>query len=216
MNQERINRIIDSLSKDHTTIQIVNDRRSFLNNEPMAVAALVETIHKTYGNVYKNLSTNLMSQLIVETQNQYNNNVETFTLDNWEDDNTIRYLANLYEYIRFNLAGMLHKSIRQISWSVVGKIISSVFGKVPIITQGVRKVLKAAHLLQNQYTDNIHQLLLSVREIWFRYRNDIELIIGELIIRGVFGLGVGQTPQEIAIILTPILLTKVFYAIYKI
>lgn len=214
MEREQINKIVNSLSKDHATIQIVNERMLFLNNEPMAISTLVETIHKTCGNAYTDLSANMMSQLIVETQNLYGNDIAAITLDNWEDDNAIHRLANLHEYIRFHLAGMLRKSIRQISWSVVGKIISSVFGKVPIITRGVRKVLKTAHLLQHQYTDNIHHLLLSVRELWFRYRNDIEQIMGELIIRGVFGLGVGQTPQEIAIILTPILLTRVFYIIY--
>lgn len=214
MEREQINKIVDSLSKDHTTIQIVNERALFFNNEPMAISTLVETIHKTCGNAYTDLSTDMMQQLITETKEQYGNSIATITLDNWEDDNAIHRLANLHEYIRLHLADMLHKSIRQISWSVVGRIISSVFGKVPIITQSVRKVLKAARLLQHQYTDNIHHLLVSVRELWLRYRNDIEQIIGELIIRGVFGLGVGLTPQEIAITLTPILLTRVFYIIY--
>ena len=107
------------------------------------------------------------------------------------------------------------KKSRQINWSVVGKIISAVFGKVPVITKGVRKILKEAHLLQCQYTDNIHQLLLSIREVWLRYRDDIEQIIGILIINDAFQLGAGHTSQEIATILTPMLLTKIFEVIHN-
>lgn len=214
MNDEQINRIIISLLHDMSVRQSVQLRNMMIANAPDAIHTLAESIRQTHRHAYAELNEEMLSQIINDMWRQYGN-VAAITLDDWANEDVLNSLVELHEHVRRRLARMLNKQERNIGWSIVGKIINAAFGNVPVITKGVRKALKESHLLQYQYTNSIRTLLLSIREWWNRYRDDIVAIAGELAINAAFNLGQGLTPRETAILLIPLLLTQIFRAVYR-
>ena len=157
----------------------------------------------------------MLSQIVNEIQGEQYEDIAHITLDDWANEDVFNRLVELHGHVRRRLARMLDKQERNIGWGVVGKIINAVFGKVPVITKGVRKALHQSHLLQYECTDNIRMLLRAIRDMWNAHHDDIRTIAGELAINAAFALGQGLTPQETAIFLIPLLLTQIFRAIYK-
>lgn len=214
MNEEQINRIVTALLHDPSVRQSVQLRRMMIVNDTNAIHTLAESIRQTPRHTYANLTDDILSQIIDEIREQYGT-IDGITLDDWANEDVVNRLVELHGYVRRRLGRMLDKQERNIGWSVAGKIINAVFGNVPVITKGVRKALKESHLLQYQYTNSIRTLLLSIREWWNMYRDDIVAIVGELSVNAAFDLGQGLTPQETAILLIPLLLTQIFRVIYK-
>lgn len=214
MNQEQINRVVATLVHDPSAIQSVQLRRRMLTNDTIAIHTLAESIRKTPRHVYANLTNDMLSQIIDEIREQYGTMAD-ITLDDWANEDVVNRLGDLHEYVRRRLAEMLDKQERNIGWSIVGKIINAVFGKVPVITKGVRKALHQSHLLQYECTDNIRMLLQAIRDMWNAHHDDIIAIAGDLAINAAFALGQGLTPQETAILLIPLLLTHIFRVINK-
>ena len=213
MTEEQRNRIITSLLHDPSAIRTVQLRRMMIANNPDAIHTLAESIRQTPRHTYANLTDDILSQIITEIQRQYRD-VANITLDDWTDD-VVNRLVDLHEHVRRCLAQRLNRNERNIGWSIVGKIINAAFGNVPVITKGVRKALNESHLLQYQYTNSIRTLLLSIREWWNMYRDDIVAIVGELSVNAAFDLGQGLTPQETVMHLIPLLLTQIFRAVYR-
>lgn len=214
MNEEQRNRIVAALVHDPSAIQSVRLRRMMIANDPNAIHTLAESIRQTSRHAYAELNEEMLSQIINEIQGEQYEDIVNITPDNWTDD-VVNRLVELHEYVRGRLARMLDKQERNIGWSIVGKIINAAFGNVPVITKGVRKALKESNLLQYQHTNSIRTLLLSIRECWNQYHDNIIAIAGELAINAAFNLGQGLTPQETAILLIPLLLTQIFRAVYR-
>lgn len=214
MNQEQINRVVATLAHDPSTIQSVRLRRMMIANDQNAIHTLAESIRQTPRHTYANLTDDILSQIIGEIREQYGT-IDGITLDDWANEDVFNRLVELHGHVRRRLARMLDKQERNIGWGVVGKIINAVFGKVPVITKGVRKALHQSHLLQYECTDNIRILLQAIRDMWNAHYDDIIAIAGELAINAAFALGQGLTPQETAILLIPLLLTQIFRVIYK-
>lgn len=214
MNEEQINRIVAALAHDPSAVQSVRLRRMMIANDQNAIHALAESIRKTSRHAYANLTDDILSQIINDIRRQYRD-VADMTLDDWADEDKVNRLAELHYHVREWLGRMLHKNKKNIGWGVVGKIINAVFGKVPVITKGVRKALHQSHLLQYECTDNIRMLLQAILDMWNAHHDDIIAITGELAINAAFALGQGLTPQETAILLIPLLLTQIFRVIYK-
>ncbi len=214
MTPEEKNRIIVSLLHDGYAKHIVMLRKSFLQqDDSTAIRTLADSIRQNKG-IYANLTDDILLQLISEIRNKYQD-VANITLDDWENQNIICRLVELHEYVRDYIANRLNVEHRKVNWSIVGKIISSVFGNAPVITNSVRKTLKEANILQHQYTNDIYTLLFSVRELWLRYRYYIAEIVGELAIRTAFDLGMNIPSDQIVICLVPHLLIKVFNMILE-
>lgn len=215
MNDEQINRIVATLAHAPSAVESVRLRRMMIANDQNAIHTLAESIRKTSRHAYVDLTDDMLSQIVNEIQGEQYEDIAHITLDDWADEDKVNRLAELHKHVREWLARMLHKNKKNIGWGVVGKIINAVFGKVPVITKGVRKALHQSHLLQYECTDNIRMLLRAIRDMWNAHHDDIRTIAGELAINAAFALGQGLTPQETAIFLIPLLLTQIFRAIYK-
>lgn len=214
MNQEQIKNIVQSLRNDTQTQEIIALRGEILNNKLNAAHALAESIRKTSVRTYKDLEDNSVSLIISDIQNQFDE-ISHYRMDDWQSDEVLERMVSVHEYVRTRLAETIGCECQHIKWGIVGRIINAVFGNVPIITKGVRKALRESNLLSHQFTESIRTLLVSIRDLWQIYQNDIIDIVGELVINGCFYIGMNLTPQQIVINLAPLLLTNIFRVVSR-
>lgn len=214
MEQEQIKRIVDALLHDNPILQSMQLRAQIIGHDPNAIHSLAGSIQQSSRRAYGNLTDDMLLQIIQEIQEKFGD-VANITLDDWANEEVLRRLVDLHEYVRERLAMLLHKEKRQIGWGIVGKIINSVFGGIPVITPSVRKVLHQLNFLQYLNTDNIQVLLKAVGAFCNRHREEFIAIAADLIAHGVVELGVGASPKEQALVFAPILLTGIFRIIWS-
>lgn len=215
MKQEQIDRIIENIMHSQTMVQSVQEMAHRINHCPLEelVHPLAESIRSHSRHVYAGLTDEMVLQIMNEIQDQFGD-VAAITLDDWANKDLLDRLVELHEHVRRRLAGLLHKECRQIGWGVAGKIINGVFGNVPVITKGVRKVLHETDFLHHPNTKDIRLLLLAVSGFWNRNRGKIFESIVCIISQCAIDSGRGADPRDIALNLAPMALSVIFRIIY--
>lgn len=151
---------------------------------------------------YANLTDETLSAIISDLETLFGD-LRYYTIEDWANENVVNQIAKAHLWLRHRLQRLLNFKV---NWSVVSKIMNAVFGNVPVISLSLKRYLYDSGYLQNPNTQNICLLLTGLHDFYHRNRNDLIIILNELLIHGMFNFGQGLDLESNLATLIPVLL----------
>lgn len=177
------------------------------HNDENAIHELTSLLRNSHHR-YADLTDNDVSEIVADIRERFAD-IANITIDDWQNDNTIRRLVELHEHVKQSLQDKLH--FNNVGWGTVSRIIASVFGNVPVITKSLKEDLYKLHFLSRKSSEDI-------REILYAIRNAINYLSTLPIWPYLFDLVIAFLPigreLSIALIIMKILI-KILIRIYK-